>query len=50
MSRYYRLFVIAVGITEEQLLKVFSEFGWDGQTFSWKDMAAFDGEGYCVAV
>lgn len=46
MSRYYRLFVIAVGITEEQLLKVFSEFGWDGQTFSWKDMAAFDGEGY----
>ena len=46
MSRYYRLVVIAKGISEEQLLKVCSEeFGWEGQTYSWKDEIFFDGEG-----
>lgn len=47
MSRYYRLFVIAVGITEEQLNEVCSEqFGWEGETSSWQGQATFDGEGY----
>jgi hypothetical protein len=46
MSRYYRLAVVATGISEEQLLKVCSEqFGWNGQTSSWKDEVFFDGEG-----
>ncbi len=46
MSRCYRLFVVTTGITEEQLQKICSEqFGWEGQTFSWKSEATFDGEG-----
>lgn len=46
MGRYYRLFVVAVGITQEQLQKVCSgEFGWDGETSPWKDEVTFDGEG-----
>ena len=46
MSRYYRLFVVTTGITEEQLQEVCSkEFGWDGETSSWKGEATFDGEG-----
>jgi hypothetical protein len=46
MSRYYRLCVVAVGITEEQLMQVCSnEFGWDGSTSSWEDQRFFEGEG-----
>ncbi len=40
------MFVVTTGITEEQLQKICSEqFGWEGQAFSWKSEATFDGEG-----
>ena len=47
MSRCYRLFVVATEISEKQLQEICSEeFGWDGETFSWKDEVTFDGEGH----
>lgn len=46
MSRYYKLCVIATGITEEQLNKVCTEeSGWDGSVSSWKGTVSFGGEG-----
>lgn len=46
MSRYYRLFVITTGITEEQLQEVcFKKFGWEGEASTWKSEVMFDGEG-----
>ncbi len=47
MSRYYRLFVIAVGIDELQLQRVCAEqFGWEGESSHRKEQTTFDGEGY----
>ncbi len=46
MSRCYRLFVVTVGISEEQLNKVVcDQFGWDGEASSWKGEVTFDGDG-----
>lgn len=46
MSRYYRLCVVAIGITEERLIQVCStEFGWEGSASSWEDQRFFEGEG-----
>ena len=46
MSRYYRLVVIAKGISDQQLLKICSEqFGWYGLSSHWSNEAYFDGNG-----
>ena len=46
MSRCYRLYVETTDISEEQLSKVVKDqFGWDGETSSWKGGATFDGDG-----
>ncbi|NIA02494.1 MAG: hypothetical protein GWP15_03855 [Nitrospirae bacterium] len=46
MSRCYRLFVVATGITEKQLQKVCSkQFGWEGDASFWKGEVTFDGNG-----
>ncbi|HBG28979.1 MAG: hypothetical protein A2Y10_14845 [Planctomycetes bacterium GWF2_41_51] len=47
MSRFYRMFIITIGITEEQLQEVcFKKFGWEGEASTWKSEVMFDGEGY----
>ncbi len=46
MSRTYKLAIEAVGITKEQLGKIaIEQFGWEGETDSYKGRVYFDGEG-----
>ena len=50
MSRAYKLSVEAIGITEEQLNEVMKDqFGWKGDTDSYKEKTYFHGDGHLHA-
>ena len=50
MSRTYKLTVETIGISEEELGKVMKDqFGWEGDTDSYKEITYFNGDGHLYA-